>query len=147
LKIDKDPTPVNLAELKDGYASVVDLALPAVVNISSTKAESGATVLHGLQVQNLTPSIARDRGVSANTPGVVITSVDPSSEAAAASLQRGDIIQEVNRRPIHGMAEYDRILAEIQGQSILLLVSPDEALATSSYRLIKLFLGSHDCSE
>ena len=37
LKIDKHPAPVNLAEFKSGYASVVDPALPAVVNISSTK--------------------------------------------------------------------------------------------------------------
>lgn len=37
LKIDKDPAPVNLAEFKNGYAAVVDPALPAVVNISSTK--------------------------------------------------------------------------------------------------------------
>lgn len=36
LKIDKDPAPVNLAEFKNGYALVIDPALPAVVNISST---------------------------------------------------------------------------------------------------------------
>jgi S1-C subfamily serine protease len=37
LKIDKDPAAVNLAEFKNGYAPVIDPALPAVVNISSTK--------------------------------------------------------------------------------------------------------------
>lgn len=37
LRIDKDPAPVNLAEFKNGYAPVIDPALPAVVNISSTK--------------------------------------------------------------------------------------------------------------
>src|ERR1700741_3526473 len=37
LRIDKDPAPVNLAELKNGYAPVIDPALAAVVNISSTK--------------------------------------------------------------------------------------------------------------
>ena len=37
LKIDKDPAPVSLANFKNGYAPVIDPALPAVVNISSTK--------------------------------------------------------------------------------------------------------------
>src|ERR1700741_3181451 len=37
LRIDKNPSAVNLAEFKNGYASVIDPALPAVVNISSTK--------------------------------------------------------------------------------------------------------------
>ena len=37
LKIDKDPAPVSLRELKNGYAPVIDPALPAVVNISSSK--------------------------------------------------------------------------------------------------------------
>jgi S1-C subfamily serine protease len=36
-RIDKDPAPVNLAGFKNGYVSVIDPALPAVVNISSTK--------------------------------------------------------------------------------------------------------------
>lgn len=37
VKIDKDPAAVNLAEFKNGYAPVIDPALPVVVNISSTK--------------------------------------------------------------------------------------------------------------
>jgi len=37
LKIDENPAPVDLSTLKNGYSSVIDPALPAVVNISSTK--------------------------------------------------------------------------------------------------------------
>jgi serine protease Do len=37
LRIDKDPAPVNLAEFRNGYAPVIDSALPEVVRISSTK--------------------------------------------------------------------------------------------------------------
>src|SRR6202008_1181153 len=37
LRIDRNPSAVNLAEFKNGYAPVIDPALPAVVNISSTK--------------------------------------------------------------------------------------------------------------
>jgi len=53
----------------------------------------------------------------------VITSVDPASAAAAADLERGDVIQEVNRKPVRNVREYIQALAEAHGQSILLLVS------------------------
>ena len=73
-------------------------------------------------MQNLTPAIAQNLGIAANLSGVVIASVDPSSAAAAADLQPGDIIQEVNRKPVRTVAQYERALAETHNQSVLLLV-------------------------
>ncbi|MGC2815947.1 MAG: PDZ domain-containing protein, partial [Candidatus Acidiferrum sp.] len=78
--------------------------------------------LQGVAVQNLTPSIARDLGISTSTPGVVVTSVDSSSAAAAADIERGDVIQEVNRKPVRNVAEYNAALAGTRGQSVLLLL-------------------------
>jgi serine protease Do len=90
---------------------------------ASTGGESGGEGLQGVQAQDLTPEIARDLGISTNASGVVITSVDPASTAATAGLDRGDVIQEVNRKPVHNMAEYDRAVAALHDQSVLLLVS------------------------
>lgn len=53
----------------------------------------------GLAMQSLTPEIARQLGLPATTKGVVIGSVDPSSDAAAKGLQRGDVILSVNQKP------------------------------------------------
>jgi serine protease Do len=50
----------------------------------------------GLQVTPLTPQIARNLGVESSTRGVVIVSADPSSDAAAKGLRRGDVIVSVN---------------------------------------------------
>jgi S1-C subfamily serine protease len=52
-----------------------------------------------------------------------VASVDPSTPAAAADLEGGDVIQEVNRKPVHNTAEYERALAGADGRPILLLVS------------------------
>lgn len=79
--------------------------------------------LQGVQVQNLTPAVARDLGISGGITGVVVSSVDPGSPAAAAGLDRGDVIQEVNRKPVHSMGEYNQALASAHDQSVLLLVS------------------------
>ncbi|MBS0479104.1 MAG: PDZ domain-containing protein, partial [Proteobacteria bacterium] len=57
-----------------------------------------STDLLGVQVTALTPGIANNLGIAPGSiSGVVITNIDPSSDAAAKSLQRGDIISSVNR--------------------------------------------------
>ena len=120
---------VHLRISRNGQTRDVSVTLDELseTTAASTSEDSGATALQGVQVQNLTAAIARDLGISTNTPGVVITSVDPSSAAAAAGLQQGDVVQEVNRKPVHNVAEYNRDLAAVHGQSILLLVSRGQA--------------------
>jgi serine protease Do len=54
----------------------------------------------GVTVQTLTPEIARSlRITDTATRGVVVASVDPASDAAAKSLQTGDVILSINQRP------------------------------------------------
>ena len=53
----------------------------------------------GLAVQPLTPDISRQLGLNGTVKGVVIGAVDPSSDAAAKGLQRGDVILSVNYKP------------------------------------------------
>jgi len=120
---------VHLKISRNGQTRDISVTLDELseTTAASTSGDSGTAALQGVQVQNLTPAIARDLGISKNAPGVVITSVDPSSAAAAASLQQGDVVQEVNRKPVHDVAEYDRALAEVHGQSILLLISRGQA--------------------
>lgn len=59
----------------------------------------------GLAVQPLTPEISRQLGVQGVARGVVIGAVDPSSDAAAKGLQRGDIILAVNYKPTVSAAD------------------------------------------
>ena len=55
--------------------------------------------------------------------GVVVTEVDPDGPAAEAGLRRGDVIAEVNRRPVHNAAQYDKaVRSSGKGKSVLFLV-------------------------
>lgn len=85
--------------------------------------EHGPGGLEGVQVENLTPALAGQLGLPAKTAGVVVTSVDASSPAAAADLEKGDVIQEVNRKPVRNVAEYQEALAGTAGKPVLLLVN------------------------
>jgi serine protease Do len=85
--------------------------------------EKGTAVLEGLEVQTLTPDLAGELNVPPSTKGVVVTSVDGSSAAAAAGLDRGDVIQEVNHKPVTNVEEYRRAMESVGKQSVLLLVN------------------------
>jgi serine protease Do len=54
----------------------------------------------GLSLQSLTPELARASKLPPTARGVIITAVDPSSDAADQGLQRGDLIMTVNRQPV-----------------------------------------------
>jgi serine protease Do len=77
----------------------------------------------GLTVQNLTPEIAESLGLDPSTKGVVVGMVAPGSPADEAQLRRGDVILEVNRKPVKDATSFHSAakVAE-KGKSLLLLV-------------------------
>ncbi len=80
------------------------------------------SVLDGVSVDELTPDIAQSLNLPSNTKGVVVTGVDPGSPADEVGLQRGDVIQEVNRRRVTNVAEYEAAVKRAGSGSVLLLV-------------------------
>ena len=59
----------------------------------------------GLAVQPLTAQISRQLGLGPDVKGLVVGAVDPSSDAAAKGLQRGDVILSVNYKPASTQAD------------------------------------------
>jgi serine protease Do len=74
--------------------------------------------LAGVAVENLTSDIRQQLQVPQELQGVVVDSVDPNSPAAD-SLTRGDVIESVNRQPVHNVGEYNRLASEAKGQTLL----------------------------
>lgn len=65
----------------------------------ATPAPGGATSL-GLTLQALTPDMARRGNLPAGTNGVIITGVDPASDAAEKGIRPGFVILSVNQQPV-----------------------------------------------
>jgi serine protease Do len=65
----------------------------------------------GLSLQALTPELGRAANLPATARGVIITAVEPSSDAAEKGLQRGDLIVSVNRQPVTTPAQ---VLAAVE---------------------------------
>ncbi len=75
----------------------------------------------GITVQQLTPEIARGLGVKRES-GVVVTRVEPGSPADDAGIQSGDVIQEVDRKPVKDAEDFTQKIEQAKGQGNILLL-------------------------
>lgn len=121
--------PVNsvakLRVLRNGTEQNIDVTLgtlPTQEQRASNNTQSGDSDLNGIQVQELTASAARELGISPTTSGVVVSDVDPNSPAADSGLRPGDVIQEVDRKPVKNVADFNRAVRS-SGKNPLLLVN------------------------
>ncbi len=76
----------------------------------------------GLTVQRVTPQIAESLGLE-KAEGVVVTAVEGGSAAEEAGLRRGDVILEVDRKPVRTIQDYRKAVGGIKkGRGVLFLV-------------------------
>jgi serine protease Do len=120
-------TEVRLQVMRDGQAREVSLKLgeaPAEAGPGRQPGggEPGGGMI-GLSVQDLTPEIAKELELPAGTQGVVVAEVAPGSPAAMAGLARGDVIQQVNRKPVSSASEFASLVKQAGGEPILMLVN------------------------
>lgn len=81
-------------------------------------------VLAALRVQPLDAAMLNQFNLPAKTAGVLISSVESGTAAEAAGLQRGDVIQEVNREPIKTVEDYGKASAKVKkDEPVVLLLS------------------------
>jgi serine protease Do len=91
---------------------------------TAENAQPGETpALEGVQVENLSSDIAQQLNLPPGTRGVVITRVDPDSTAAETGLQRGDVIQEVNRKAVNNVEQFRAAVRSASNGPLLLLLN------------------------
>lgn len=108
----KASSTVKIKILRDNEALLVEAVLAEPPAETTTLDPS--TIPHerkmGLAVQNVTQEIAQKLGVEKNG-GIMVSGVEPGSRAAATGLQKGDIINEVNKKEIKSVADFRRALS------------------------------------
>ena len=118
-------TGTSVKVLRDGKE--MTLAITVGEMKDTEVAASGQQGELGLAVQPVTPEVAQSLGLD-RAEGLVITEVKPGSAADDAGLREGDLITQINRRPVKNLADYNREMAQSKkGQSVLLLVRRGDA--------------------
>jgi serine protease Do len=117
--------------IRDKRVRTIDVAIaeqPKSVAQAGTGEETEesvnpANLLSDLDVRDLNAELARRLGLNGNERGVVIVRVRSGGAAEEAGLKEGDIILEVNRRPVPNLKAYEQLASKLgKDQAVLLLM-------------------------
>jgi serine protease Do len=107
---------------KDVSATLGELQPSAQKGGKSSGGNENSGPRLGVAIEPLTPDVAAQLQIPANTPGLVVTDVQSGSPAAEAGLHQGDVIQEVNRKPVRSAADFQQAIRQAGNQPVLLLI-------------------------
>jgi serine protease Do len=117
---------VKLDLLRNGQKQGITATLgefPEKAQTAENAPQGEAPALEGVQVENLNSDMAQQLNLPTGTRGVVITRVDPNSTAAETGLERGDVIQEVNRKAVNNVEQFRVAVRATANGPLLLLVN------------------------
>lgn len=120
----KPGTKVNLVVMRDGKRKPFTIRLgkrPPREEIHGTLKPETAEEL-GFTVQDLTEEWAEYYGYEGER-GVIVTEVEPGSQAAEKGIERGALIMEVNRQQVRNTREFNQAIkkAKKDGKALLLV--------------------------
>jgi serine protease Do len=127
-------TKVELQILRDGKKKKLDVVIGTMESADKAlPVASGHLPELGLRLQTLTQELADQLGYD-GLQGVLVAEVESGSVAEKAGLQRGALIQEVNRQVVTDPAQVKELIEKNNKNTILLLVRQGNA---SSYLALK----------
>ncbi|MGD9904491.1 MAG: Do family serine endopeptidase [Vicinamibacterales bacterium] len=137
----KPGTTVPLKVLRDKVEKRLDITVDEL-NLEAESARTAAPDTapeeqagegFGMTVTALTSDMARRLRLPSGTEGVVISDVEAGSPAQRAGLTRGDVLLQVNRRPVTSVSEAARELGRVASGStafMLILRNGQESFVT-----------------
>jgi serine protease Do len=116
---------VKVGFVREGRLLQAEVTLGETDEEKTRRAESASPQVEknlGLVVQNVTPEIAHRLGLKDGN-GVIVADVRRGSPAEEADMRAGDIIREMNRRPVANIDDFREILRKVRpGESVVVLV-------------------------
>jgi serine protease Do len=112
---DKKPVKLNV--------KVVEQPKDMTARGEPVKSGEPDTALAGLEVRSLTPEDARQLNLGKQSQGVVVIDVESGSAVEEAGIRPGDVIVELNRKPIRHIDDFRKLSGKLgKSDTALLLV-------------------------
>ncbi|MFC1561144.1 Do family serine endopeptidase, partial [Candidatus Latescibacterota bacterium] len=126
---------VKLGIIRDKKERTITLTLADRDEFQDVASVGGAHSWRGINVIDLDDQMAQQYGLSSIESGVVIISIDEDSPAAEANLSEGDVIIEIDSKPIKNIQDFERIKNDLKDSDKRILIY--RARKISSGRIIK----------
>jgi serine protease Do len=114
------PTEKNLS------ATLAELPQEAMASRRRNSPDEGsqqaADALDGVEVTDLDSAARKQLSVPRSVLGALVVNVDPDSSAAQAGLGQGDVITEIDRKPVRSADDAVALTQKVQGNRLLLRV-------------------------
>jgi serine protease Do len=126
----KPGTKSRITVVREGQEKIIRVTLEEL-NTDSQIYASGSSKSYnsvGFSVQNFSSSLADQYGFD-REEGVVITKVDPKSEAAELGIREGDLIQRVGSENINSKKEFNKLVEESKEDGVVLLLIKREDIS------------------
>ncbi|HET9131082.1 MAG TPA: PDZ domain-containing protein, partial [Terriglobia bacterium] len=118
---------LSVKVLRNGAEKTLSVKVAARPSETASKSEpatpdASTSGKLGVAIQDLNSQVARQLRLPASLTGVVVTQVQPDSPASEAGLKPGDVIQEVNRKPVKSASDFRYAVTQSAAKSPLLLL-------------------------
>jgi serine protease Do len=118
----------TLNVVRDGRALNVVVKLAERASVSESEGQSDFSLpirrpgsLLGLSVREIDAEFAERYDLPKDMGGVLIARVDPMGPAIDADIERGNVLLEVNRRPVRSVEDFRRLTASARSGDVLAL--------------------------
>ncbi len=118
LQILRDGRPMNVA-VKLAERPVRTTEPDEVVENARPTSRTGSVL--GMLVREIDVELAARFNLPKDLQGVVVSRVDPMGPAFDAEIERGNILLEINRQPVHSIDDFRRLTANARSGEVLAL--------------------------
>jgi serine protease Do len=118
---------VTLQVMRDGKSLSLPVTLESINKksdeMASNSGEAHGKARWGVALENLSADLRDQLQLPSEVKGVVVTNVQPGSPADNAGIGRGDVIVEVNRKPVQTADDVKRELGNVpSGKDAMVLI-------------------------
>jgi serine protease Do len=126
-------TTVPVKIIRDGHEKTLDITVKELADAeqvakSGDSQDNSSDTLNGVAVQDLDAQSRSQLNLPPNLKGALVTQVDEDSPAYDKGLRAGDVIEEINRKPVKNADDAVKLTEHVKDKVTLLKVyrkSPD----------------------
>ncbi|MBI5100831.1 MAG: DegQ family serine endoprotease [Nitrospirae bacterium] len=111
----------TLKVLRDGKPLTIKIVIGELPADMQAETDVTQNIFKGIGVQDITPDLSKKLNIPVRIKGVIVTDVDENSPAAGV-LAQGDIIQEVNRKKVSSVKDFQEITSKLKKDEDLLIL-------------------------